>query len=117
MVRNTILATAAVALVGLGGCKSAFIGATVTNETGGNISEIEVDYPSASFGTSTLPVGGSYQYRFEVIGSGPLKATWTDSSRKPHSSTGPSLGEGLRGTVDVRLEPDGTAVWKTGLSH
>jgi len=99
------------------GCKSAFIAATVTNGTGGAVSEIEIDYPSAGFGTSTLAPNGVYHYRFELIGDGPLKATWTDAAKKAHSATGPTVQEGQRGTLEVTLEPDGTALWKPQLTR
>lgn len=115
--KYVLVLMAATGMLGLSGCKSAFIAATVTNATGGRISEIEVDYPSASFGTSTLEPGGEYHYRFELIGNGPLKVTWTDAAKKPHSATGPSVTEGERGAVAISLQPNGTAVWKPELSH
>jgi hypothetical protein len=104
-------------VLALSGCKSAVIGASLTNATGGIVSEVEVDYPSASFGTSTLAAGDAYHYRFEIIGDGPMKASWMDAAHKNHTATGPTISEGQRGTVEITLEPDGTAVWKPQLSR
>lgn len=101
----------------LAGCKSKSIDASVLNSTGGSISEVEIDYPSASFGTSMLAAGDQYHYRFEIIGSGPMKASWTDAARKVHSASGPSVTEGQHGSLTVTLEPDGTAQWQPQLSH
>jgi hypothetical protein len=38
----------------VGGCHSAYIAATISNRTQRPITLIELDYPSASFGTQTL---------------------------------------------------------------
>ncbi len=40
----------------LAGCRSPYVSAKVMNETGGPVSLVEVDYPSASFGTESLAV-------------------------------------------------------------
>jgi hypothetical protein len=99
----------------LSGCKSAYVAATVTNATAAPVTEIEVDYPSASFGTDTLGAGSSYPYRFKILGEGKLKATWTDAARHTHTVTGPQITEGEAGTLAVTLEPDGTARWAASL--
>jgi hypothetical protein len=105
-----------VGIVGVSGCKSAYVGATVRNETGGPVSLLEVDYPSASFGKESLGTGGSYSYRFKVLGSGATKVSWTDAERKEHAATGPALREGQHGQLMITLTPGG-AQWAPELSQ
>lgn len=90
--------------------------ATVENRTGGAISPVEVDYPSASFGTELLASGASYKYRFKVLGSGGTKVSWTDSAHHEHTVAGPALKEGDEGILQVELTPDG-ARWTSALKQ
>jgi len=86
------------------------VDATVHNGTGAAVSVVEVDYPSASFGTTSLAAGADFHYRFKILGNGPTKATWTDAMRQDHSSTGPTLVEGSEGPMIVTLTAKG-AQW------
>lgn len=86
------------------GCHSAFIDATVSNRTDRPISLVEVDYPSASFGTQTLRPGEDFHYRFKLLGSGPLKLLYTDPAHVEHTVAGPSLNEGDEGSLAVAIE-------------
>lgn len=104
------------AAVLLGGCKSPYINATVKNDTGAEVTLVEVDYPSASFGRDVLAAGATYPYRFKIIGSGATKVSWTDAERKQHSSNGPELHEGQHGSLDITLTPTG-AQWSQQLSQ
>jgi hypothetical protein len=100
------LAFAALALAtGLTSCHSAFINATVSNRSGERISVLEVDYPSASFGTTTLAPGQDFHYRFKVIGSGPIKVLWTDTANRQQQSSGPTLREGDDGDLTITFPP------------
>jgi hypothetical protein len=93
-------------LVGMSGCASKYVEAVVKNDTGAAITLVEVDYPSASFGTETLAPGAEYHYRFKILGSGPTKVVWTDAARKEHSVAGPELLEGEQGRLIVTLSGD-----------
>jgi len=108
-----VLGLAAVLLVG--GCKSPYINATVKNDTGGEVTLVEVDYPSASFGRDVLAAGAAYPYRFKIIGSGPTKVTWTDAERKQHTGAGPELHEGQQGQLKITLTATG-AQWSSQLT-
>jgi hypothetical protein len=92
------------------GCRSAFIEATVLNQTGQPVSVVQVDYPSASFGTQSIAPGGSFHYRFKVIGSGATDISYTDAAHKDHHSTGPVLEETDRGTLRIVVS-DGGVQW------
>jgi hypothetical protein len=92
------------------GCKSPYVSATVRNETGGPVTLVEVDYPSASFGRESLAPGAAYPYRFKILGSGATKVSWTDAQRKDHTAAGPELSEGQHGQLTITLTPTG-AQW------
>jgi hypothetical protein len=96
----------------LTGCHSAYVEAVVVNHTTEHISLVEVDYPSASFGTQTLSPGQEYKYRFKVLGSGALKVLWTDAKRQDHTVPGPELHEGDEGGLVVGIEPAGKVAWQ-----
>jgi hypothetical protein len=98
------------ATLALTGCHSAYIEATVSNRTGGPISVLEVDYPSASFGTQTLAAGADFHYRFKILGSGPTTVLWIDPAHQDHKSSGPTFHENDEGTLAIVLTPT-AATW------
>jgi hypothetical protein len=104
-----ILALAAL-LAPLTGCHSAYIEATVSNRTAEPLSLVELDYPSASFGTQTLAPGEDFHYRFKVLGSGGTTVLWTDAEHRDHKNSGPALKENDEGSLSVVLRTGG-AVW------
>jgi len=87
------------------GCHSAFIEATISNRTDKPISLVELDYPSASFGTQTLAPNQDFHYRFKVLGSGNLKLIYTDASNSEHNVLGPKLAEGDEGKLSIWVQP------------
>ncbi len=107
---------AAASLLAVTGCHSAFIDADVINQTASPITLVELDYPSASFGTQTLLPGQHYRYRFKVLGSGPLKLLYTDAAHQDHTVSGPTLNEGDEGRLSVVLTPAGVT-WSPPVRH
>jgi len=101
----------------LTGCHSAFVEATVSNHTSQPLELIEVDYPSASFGTQSLAPGAEFHYRFKVLGEGKLKLTYTDASHKEQKSEGPFLKEGAEGPIHITIQPDGTQWQNSTVIH
>lgn len=99
----------------LSGCRSAFVSAELKNDTSDTLSVVEVDYPTASFGTQSLAPGASFRYRFKILGSGPLKLTYTDQQGHDHTATGPTLEEGGAGSLAIRITPGGVA-WEPHLA-
>lgn len=99
-------------LLALTSCHSAFVDATVSNRTTSAIPLIEVDYPTASFGTQNLAPGADFHYRFKVLGTGPLKVIYTDSTRHEQQATGPELKEGAEGPLEILFTASGVQ-WKT----
>jgi hypothetical protein len=95
------------AIATLAGCHSAYINATVENHTATPISLVQVEYPSASFGTQTIAPGAEFHYRFKVLGSGAMKITWTDAAEHERKATGPTLHEGAEGALGIVVANDG----------
>ncbi len=89
------------------GCHSAYVEADVHNQTDRPITLVEVDYPSASFGTQTLGPAQDFHYRFKVLGTGGLKLLYTDAAHREQHSDGPQLTEGDEGTLSVTIGPGG----------
>lgn len=100
----------------LAACRSAYVDANVRNQTPAALHLVEVDYPSASFGTSTLAAGAEYRYRFQVQGSGKVKLTYLDAQGKAHQTNGPEVTEGQGGTLTITVKPDGSVQWLPVLS-
>ncbi|HEX7158130.1 MAG TPA: hypothetical protein VF214_03905 [Edaphobacter sp.] len=94
-------------LIVIAGCHSPNVDATISNRTADPVKLIEVDYPSASFGTQSLAPGQDFHYRFKVIGEGAMKLTWTDAANREHKSDGPTLKEGSQGPLTIAINPDG----------
>lgn len=113
-VKASCLLAGSILAVSLTGCHSAFIETTLVNRTGEKIHLIQVDYPSASFGTQTLDPAATFHYKFKIIGEGPIKLSWTDAGGKEHNAEGPTLHEGQGGTLIVTVIPGQTA-WQTTL--
>jgi hypothetical protein len=110
-------AAAVFAALALAGCHSRYIAATVTNNTGGPLSPVEVDYPSASFGTNILAPGATYSYRFKIIGSGPTAVLWTGADHHDHKAAGPELREDDEGSFAITIGPGDTPTWDLRLTH
>jgi hypothetical protein len=99
----------------LTGCHSAYISATVSNHTPEPLSLIEIDYPSASFGTQTLAPGQDFHYRFKVLGSGPTTVLWTSAANREQKNTGPTLKEGDEGQLTITFDPGSNPTWNLKL--
>ena len=98
------------------GCHSAFIDATVQNHTPKPINLVEVDYPSASFGTQTLLPGTDFHYRFKVLGNGATKVLWTDDAHTERTAPGPELHESDEGTLTITFDASGPT-WQKALTN
>jgi hypothetical protein len=99
----------------ISGCHSHHIDSMIDNRTGAIIHQVEIDYPSASFGIDTLAPGQVYDYKFQVQGKGPIKIQYTDSAGKQVQLRGSTLSEGDEGQYVIVLLPDGKAQWAPSL--
>jgi hypothetical protein len=99
------------------GCRSAFVDADIQNRTGAPLQLIEVDYPSASFGTGALATNASFHYRFKIQGSGNVQLSYSDSSGKAHHVRGPELKEGQQGILTITINSPDSVHWTPVLSE
>jgi hypothetical protein len=104
-------------VVVLSGCHSFHIDVAIENQTGAPVRLLEVDYPDASFGTDSIGSGGTYHYRIQVQGSGPLKVQYTAGDNRQIQIAGPALAERQEGTLQVVLLPTGKAEFHPHLSR
>ncbi|HUX43351.1 MAG TPA: hypothetical protein VMV57_01245 [Terracidiphilus sp.] len=101
----------------VGGCHSYQVSCTVVNRTGATIHLMEVDYPSAGFGTDSLANGASYPYRFQIRGSGPVDVQYTESAtHKVIKIAGPAVREDQEGRLEIVLLPGGKAQFHAELN-
>ena len=106
----------AVSLLALvAGCRSRFVASTIENDTDRPLRMVEMDYPGAGFGTSTLAPHAVYTYRFKAIGSGALSLSYTDALGAAHTSAGPVVKDGQGGRLAVHIREHGTVSWEPAL--
>jgi hypothetical protein len=113
---SRLFAAACLALAALlTGCRSYRIDATVENRTGGAITQLEVDYPSASFGANSLAAGAVFHYGFQVRGTGVVTVQYTAADGRQVQVTGPTLHEKQEGQLNIVLPPGGKAAFHVEL--
>jgi len=101
------IAVAGIALTTATGCKSYWVEADIENRSGETIHELEVDYPTASFGGNALAPGSAMHYRFQIRGNGPVKVEYTFENGKVAHIQGPNLVEHQKGHLTIRIFPGG----------
>ena len=114
--RKHLALIAALAIIPMTGCRSPYVETTIANRTGGEITELQVDYPSASFGKDALANDADFHYRFKLQGSGPIKLSYTDAAHHDHAFTGPVLYEGQQGTLRIAINLPGNAAFAPTLT-
>lgn len=115
LVQRAALLTLAGALSLLLGCRNPFVQVTVRNTGKTELHNIEVDYPSASFGISSLAPGAAYSYRIQLRDAGRMKVEFFDQAEQPHSGVGPYAAEGQQGTLLLLLDGSGKNTWTSNL--
>jgi hypothetical protein len=104
-----VFAALAASLAMLAACHSYHVDVTVENHTGSAIDQLEIDYPSASFGANSLAPGASLHYRVQLRGSGPLTAQYRATDGKTVHVDGPTVSEGQEGQLEIVFTPQGKA--------
>lgn len=102
-------------IVLIAGCRSPYVQTTVINSGTTALHNIEVDYPSASFGISSLDPGATFHYRFKIQDAGRMKVQFFDSAQKSHSGKGPYITQGQQGTLTITLDGNGKNQWAAQL--
>ncbi|MGC1872015.1 MAG: hypothetical protein WA700_13755 [Acidobacteriaceae bacterium] len=93
------------------GCRAKLVEVRVVNSGTTDLHNVEVDYPSASFGVSNLAPGATYIYRVQLQDAGRMKVEFSDSKEQPHSGKGPYVEEGQQGTLTLTLDASGKNQW------
>lgn len=115
--RNPLLFSPLLLALLASGCRSSHIDVDVENHTGQPVKLLEVDYPTASFGTDAIAAGNSMHYRIQVRGSGQVKVQFTSGDGHVWQTTGPSLSEGQQGRLDIELLPGGKSQFHPALTQ
>jgi hypothetical protein len=107
--RILLAAVVFLGFLAVAGCHSYHVDTTVENRTGKPVTLLEVDYPSASFGTGRLDFGAIYKYQMQFRNSGPLKVSYTSDVGGLVSIDGPVVAEKQEGRLEIVLLPNGKA--------
>ena len=109
--RGILLSAGLATIVALAGCRSKLVETRVVNSGSTELHNIEVDYPSASFGIPSLAPGATYIYRIQLQDAGRMKVEFSDSKEQPHSGKGPYMAQGQQGTLTLTLDGSGKNQW------
>ena len=113
--RLLLCLAAAAALLGAASCHARLVKTTVVNSGHTVLHNVEVDYPSASFGIAVLAPGEAFHYTLQLQDAGRMKVEFRDSAEKSHSGKGPYAAQGQQGTLTIRLDGSGKNVWSVDL--
>ena len=111
--RLLLIGTAALTL---SGCRTHLVNTVIHNDSSGSMHNVQLDYPSATFGVSEIAPGQSFHYRFSIHGSGTSRLTFTDPDGHTHVFSGFDLHEGQQGELAISLYQNGDNVWAAGLA-
>lgn len=111
----TLATSALLCLLPILACHSYHIETTIENRTGAQITLMEFDYPSASFGTDAIASNADFHYRIQTRGSGQITVQYTASNGHQVQVKGPTLYEKQEGSLEVVLLPDGKAEFHPSL--
>jgi len=115
--RKASIPTALLLFALAAGCHSPHVAIDVENRTGAAVELLEVDYPSASFGTDSIASGADFHYRIQVRLSGPVKVQYTESATHTvRQTSGTTLYEGQSGQLEILLLPGGKMEFHPQLS-
>jgi hypothetical protein len=108
MTRTCVKARMALlALLLLSGCShSRVIQVNVINASPDKISNIVIDYPSATFGIRSLDAGKTFPYVIKVTENGVVKIEFADAQGRTKRFSGPDVRKDDEGNMEIRLTQD-----------
>ncbi len=109
------LLTTFTALLLLTGCRSLYVQTDVKNSGNTELHNVEVDYPSASFGIPSLASGETFHYRIQLRDAGRMKVQFFDQAEHFHTGTGPYVAQGQQGILTITLDATGENLWIANL--
>ncbi len=93
------------------GCsRSRVIKVNVINNSADKLSNVIIDYPSATFGIRLLAPGKTFQYAIKVTENGALKIEFTDAQGKIRKFSGPAVRKDDEGNIEIKLTQDAAVV-------
>ena len=99
------------------GCtRSHVIKVSVINNSPEKLSNIIIDYPSATFGVPSLAPGKTFLYAIKVTENGAIKIEFINAHGKTNNFPGPAVNKDDEGTMEINLTQD-AAVADTKLQH
>jgi len=99
-------------LVILAGCRTPWVSSTIQNNSGGALHDVELSYPKATFGVTTIEAGQSFAHPFLVTAEGRLQLTFSDAQFKHHVVQGPLVHAKEARNFNIVVGPDDTVVWQ-----
>jgi len=111
------LPLALAALAALGGCKSAWVQATVVNDEDTPVNLVEVNYPGGSFGVQNIAPHSTFHYRFHILTDEKMDVNFTDAAGHAQDVKGPELEPGEEGTLRIDIQAGDKVVWSTNLQR
>lgn len=103
----------------LTGCRnyqSYWVNVKVVNHSGQSVQDVEVDYPSASFGIDSLKSEAVYHYRLKISGSGKIHAQYAGPMGTTIRVDGPILRQNQQGDVAIQLLPQNKILFSAHLT-
>lgn len=101
----------------LASCKTRdrFINVSISNTGSQPIHDVEVQYPSASFGTTNIAPGATFHYKFKPTGDGNLQLNFVQADGKQHHEQGPAVHPGDSGDISLTIDGQANNTWDTKL--
>jgi hypothetical protein len=93
-------------------CRSHGIDVTIQNNSSVPIRNVELDYPTAAFGTAVIAPGKSYWYHIKPSGSGEVSLSFEPENGKAFREKGPTVHAGDSGTLTLIVEQDAGQQWR-----
>ena len=91
----------------LSGCfRSHVIRVNLINASTEKISNIEIDYPGATFGVPSLDAGKTFQYPIKPTETGAIKISFRNAHGIEHTYPGPVVHKNDEGMIEIKLTQD-----------
>jgi hypothetical protein len=101
----------------LAGCShSRVIKVSVINNSADKVSNVIIDYPSATFGIRLLAAGKNFQYTIKPTENGVMQIEFTNAQGKIRRFPGPAVHKDDEGSMEIKLTQD-AAVAEPKLQH
>jgi len=97
------------------GCRSHGIDVTIQNNAKVSLRNAELDYPGASFGTGSIPPGGSYWYHIKPSQDGEITLSFEQENGKTFKQKEASVGAEDNGRMIIIVDQDANKQWSVRL--